>query len=592
MNRSNFRSLIRGLFISGIVLTLTVQAALADNPRDGVLDPVALSRAGLMRVWNSQAEIGAADSVKHAILHVSNTRASVFFEIYVGNELRKSFATLDRDALGNRLGYERAKELADLEREITEQEVAGALADAKLSQAEFAELTLGTSPEAIQMRQALLEKNQKKVEVRKYVEPRMTLYVLSSRNYLQAFDAETGNLRWSAQVGPPSSAGFGIAANDAMVSVVNGLRIYCFEANQGRELWNRRCKGAPNAPPAMSHSHIFVPLMDGRVEAFNIETDGIQSDFYVSHGAVSAAPLVSGRTVSWPTNVGHYNVAYFDQIGSIKYRIHANASIVCTPARLGRVLFVVGMDGYVYAVDEVLGTIYWEYSTGSSIRESPLAVGDNVYVTTDNEELYKIDSKTGLLSAGWPKTVSGIRRLLGASEPYIYGEDSASNLVVIRAENGGIEYSIPIGRGTNLLNSQTDRIYLITSTGSIQCLRQNSRPHPVFHVPVSEAIATMESSGTVPQQTWRTRKAQKLDETIRNPFETKEELSQDPFSASEPVYDNPFMEKSAGEVNPFELDTDGAPPAEPAAKSNQPPGDAKPADAPQPKPSDDPFGGG
>lgn len=594
MNLFPFRLFVRTAVVCGMALGIAITAR-GDNPRDGVLDPVALSRAGLQRAWTTHAEVGAADKIKFAYLHVSNSRASVYFEIYVGNELRKSFATLDRDALGNRLGYERANEMAELEREITEQEVAGALAPADLSQADFAELTMGTSPEAVQKRQQLLEANQKKVEVRKYVEPRMTLYVLSGHNLLQAFDAETGNLRWSAQVGAPAGAPMGIAANDAMVCAVVGLRVYCLEANQGRELWNRRCRGAPNAAPAMSHSHIFVPLLSGRVEAFNIADDGIRTEFYVSHGRVSAQPLVTGRTVSWPTDAGHYNVAYYDRIGSVKYRIRANDAIVSTPARMGRVLFIAGMDGYVYAVDEVLGTIYWEYSTGSSISETPLAVGDAVYVTTDNEDLIKIDAKTGTIAAGWPKTVARVSRLLGAAQPFIFGEDSAGNLILIRAENGGIEYTIPMSRGSHVLNSQTDRLFLITEAGSIQCIRSVDRPHPVFHVPVSESISAMETSGTVPVETWRTNKAAQLDETIRNPFETKEELSQDPFVATEPVYENPFLEETAGEVNPFELDSEGAPTPETTQPEGQKP--TQPADPPpqqpqQPQPSDDPFGGG
>jgi hypothetical protein len=114
---------------------------------------------------------------------------------------------------------------------------------------------------------------------------------------------------------------------------------------------------------------------------------------------------------------------------------------------------------------------------------------------------------------------------------------------------------------------------------------------------VSESIAAMETSGTVPAETWRTSKAAKLDESIRNPFETKEELSQDPFVATEPVYDNPFLEETAGEVNPFELDSDGAPTSEtktPAAEGQKPtqPADAPPQQPQQPQPSDDPFGGG
>jgi hypothetical protein len=338
MNRLN---LSPGLLLVASVLSMIGPLALvADDARVEVVNPIELARAGMLRAWTTQAELGAFDEVKFAQLHVSNSRATVFFEIFVGDELRKSYASLDRDALGNRLGYERARDLAELQREIIEQEVAASLADKNMSQAEYSDLTMGTSPEAVQKRQQFLEQNKQKVEVRKYVEPRMTLYVLNGHNVLQAFNAETGDLRWSAQVGPRNGMSMGLAANDAMVAVVNGQRAYCLDADQGRVLWNHRCQGLPNAPPAMSHTHIFVPLMDGRIESFSIAKDGVDSAYYVSHGRVSAQPLMTGRTVSCrPTRditTLPISTKWFHQIGSvangpIMYTRQAWPSFVCRP---------------------------------------------------------------------------------------------------------------------------------------------------------------------------------------------------------------------------------------------------------------------
>ena len=261
-----------------------------------------------------------------------------------------------------------------------------------------------------------------------------------------------------------------------------------------------------------------------------------------------AQPLITGRTVSWPTDKGHYNVAYFDRIGPIKYRIRANGPIVATPAKLGRVLFFSAMDGYVYAIDEVVGSIFWEYSTGSSISQSPLAVDDSVYFVTDNEELFKVDSKSGTKPVGWPKSIPNIHRLIGAANELVYAQDPSGNLVGIRADTGAKAFSFFVGDGLHLINSQTDRVFLVSHSGAIQCLRQTKQVHPQFHVPVSESI-TGDEQPKKPQ-----RRATKLDEQIRNPFESKEELSQDPFIATEPVYDNPFLVTPEGEVNPFQLD--------------------------------------
>ena len=556
---------------------------------DGTINSVELTRAGLQKLWISQAELSSSDHLKFVQLHVSNTRATVFFEIHVGDEIRKSFASLDRDAFGRPLGYAGAKELADLQREIIEQQVASSLADSKLSHEAYSEIVFGTSTDAVAKRQKMLEDAKQKVEVRKYVEPRMTLYTLNGQNVLQAFDAETGEVRWSRQVGSRDGYAMGLAANDAMVAVVSGTMVYCLDADQGRILWSHSCDGPPNAPPAMSHTHIFVPLMDGRLEAFSIAKDGIGSENYVSHGRITAQPLVTGRTVSWPTDQGHYNVAYFDRVGSIRYRIHANGPIVATPAKLGRVLFFTSMDGYIYAIDEVLGSIYWEYSTGSSISQSPLAVDDAVYFVSDNDELYKVDSKSGETPASWPKSIPGIHRVVGAANEFIYTIDSFGNLVAIRADTGSRAYSFHVGDSMDVLNSQTDRLFLVSRSGAIQCLRQNNLTHPKFNVPVSETI----SGGD--QTNKPKRRATRFNDQIRNPFETKDELNQDPFVASEPVYNNPFLVATEGEVNPFVLEEEtpktpassDQPFGDPPAKNAVPENEQKP-----PADSDNPFGGG
>jgi outer membrane protein assembly factor BamB len=582
------RLVVAQVFLGMVVAASPISGR--DVGLDGPTGTADLAQAGLQQMWRSHAEVSGSDQLRFAELHVSNTRATVFFEILVGDQVRHSIASLDRDSLGNPLGFERAQEQAELQREIIEQQVAATLADKSLSLEAFMNLVQGTSPEAVQQRQELLEKANQKVTVRKYVEPRMTLYTLNGQNVLQAFNAETGELRWTRQVGPRSGYSIGVAANDAMVAVVNGGSLYCLDADQGRILWHHRCDGPPNAPPAMSHKHIFVPLMDGRVEAFDIAADGIVSEYYVSYGRINASPLVTGRTVSWPTDQGYYNVAYFEEIGPIKYRVRALESIMAAPARLGRIFFIGAMDGYVYAVDEILGSIYWEFSTGSSISQSPLAVGEGVYVVTDNQELFKLEAHSGISSPNWPRSIKGIHRLIGAANQFIYAQDVTGNLVVLRADNGSIVHRLYVGDGIHLLNAQTDRIFLVSRSGDIQCLRQINQIHPQFHVPVSESIASSGGDQAPP------RRATPVEEGAANPFETKEALSQNPFLVDEPVYDNPFVVESGGEVNPFAIEPGGQ---EKTGEQNVEPTDDPFADGQKPEQqeappsdSDDPFNSG
>jgi outer membrane protein assembly factor BamB len=553
---------------------------------DRLIDSQQLTQAGLERMWIGQAEVGSSrDEVRFNVLHVNNSRAIAYFEIYDGEQMVRSIASLDRDALGNPLGDQRAEQRAQLLSEQLEKQIVATILDKQTPRAEFDLIVFGETPEAFEKRRQILAEAHRTIQVRKYVQPRMTLYTLNSKNVLQAFDAETGLVHWTRQIGDRAQPGVGIAANDAMVAVVIGTRVYCVEAQQGRVLWSHTCPGTPTAPPAMSHSHIFVPMLNGSLEAFPFETNGAGSRNYVSFGQINAQPIVTGRTVSWGTERGFYNVAYYHRVGSIRTRIKTNGPITAPAAKLGRVLFIPSMDGYVYAVDELLGSIYWEFATGSSISKQPLAVNDAVYFVTDNAKLTKVDARTGLLAEGWPQFVSGIERLCGASADYLYAIDSANQLVALRHDTGATAFTLPVATNVALLNSQTDRLFVIARDGTIQCLRQANQVHPHFHVPVSEEI----TGGTL--------KAQRLPATsptdaraaeAENPFAAIDVATEDPFAAVEPVHENPFVTgtEKAGEVNPFEVDSS-------TQDDSQPADDNPDAAEPEPKPADesDPFGG-
>ena len=540
---------------------------------DELIDSVQLNQAGLERMWVGQAQVAAGqDELKFSVLHVNNSRAVVYFEIYIGDQMVQSIASLDRDSLGNPLGDKGAQERADLLSDDLEKRVAATVLDKDTPRAQFDLIVYGDSPEAVEKRRQTLADAGRKVEVRKYVEPRMTLYTLNSSNVLQAFDAENGLVRWSQQIGDRKLPGIGIAANDAMVAVVIGTRVYCVEAQQGRVLWSHTCPGIPAAPPAMSHSYIFVPTLSGSLEAFPFETNGAGSQNYVSFGSINAAPTVTGRTVSWSTERGYYNVAYYNRIGSIRTRIRTNGPIAAPAAKLGRVLFIPSMDGYVYAVDELLGSIYWEFATGSSISKQPLAVKDSLYFVSDNGKLYKVDARTGESSEGWPRFVSGIERIAGAGDDYLYVINTANELVGLRLDNGTTAFSIPVGSNVNMLNSQTDRLFFISTDGTIQCIRQTKQIHPLFHIPVSEEV----SGGTLKAKRLETPARSKSGasaEKETNPFAAIDEgVSQDPFAAVEPVYENPFVTgtESTGEVNPFEVDVgEGQHPSNDKKKSDE-----------------------
>ena len=100
---------------------------------------------------------------------------------------------------------------------------------------------------------------------------RGTLFVVTDTAVLQAFDAETGRSLWATTVGSPDLLTLKPTAGEHLVAVVNGSTIYILNRHTGVILWKRQTEGAVGAGPALSPTHVFVPLIRGKIESYRFE---------------------------------------------------------------------------------------------------------------------------------------------------------------------------------------------------------------------------------------------------------------------------------------------------------------------------------
>ena len=73
-------------------------------------------------------------------------------------------------------------------------------------------------------------------------------------------------------------------------------------------------------------------------------------------------------------------------------------------------------------------------------------------------------------------------RFVAASKTRVYATDDTGRLLVLNAASGARLDAMPIeGISTVLANSDTDRIYLVSEGGLIQCLREAEQTEPLMH---------------------------------------------------------------------------------------------------------------
>lgn len=446
----------------------------------GIVSPEQLDRFGLQRKWHTQVQIDRSRSrLTHLTQHVSPTRAVTLYEVYYAGEILE-FSEKQTDTFGDPLGKEKAKALALKKVEDLKADHAIAVKNAKPGE---------TPPE------------EPRWDTR--VVPEITLYAVSDSALLQSLDGETGRTHWAKVIGNPAYPTFAAAANDEVVVCVNGSTLFVLDTEDGKEIYRRTTDGVPGASPAISELYAHIPMVSGMMESYNLAEKYDDIRYYRAYGRNLSRPLATNSSLAWTTDRGHMYVGHADKTG-IRFRLDANDSIASSPVFLPpNMIVATSTDGFCYCVHEFRGDILWRFSTGQPISEGPAAIAadDAVYVVTDENVMYKVNTKQREdrlhSSSGDPVLVGehiwakgGIYSFLGASDKRVYCMGASGRMTILDAKTGGRIGILPIeGLDIKMRNLQTDRMFVGSSTGFIQCIHEKGNKYPVIHTGVDEELA-------------------------------------------------------------------------------------------------------
>lgn len=408
-------------------------------------------RAGLKVQWDTQLPIGGPFKLVDWFLQIDENSSTTYFVLEAGT-VRELVSNRQLNPQGEPFGLQGAQEEIQFRKEL------------------------------LATRMKMRGIDDVEIKVSSYTLPKSVLYALSSDGVVTAIDADTGDILWDQLIGSIDLNVVGLGASNNHVAVIVGSKVYCLNSKDGRTLWSKETVFAPSASPAVSDSNILVPLGNGRLQSFRIEDEGYGSNAFFASGFATARPLVSGNRVAWTTDSGQLNLATPAVSKAVSFRIKANDAIVATPTSVGNRVFAASLDGFVYCVDQEQGRLLWEVTTGSGITQSPVPIGNFLYVVSLANQLFKIETESGRFSENWDTPIEGISHFLSATTKSIFALDAKNHLQVIDKSSGKLTGSVSIGTiDLVLTNYQTDRIYLATSTGLIECVREITSETPVFH---------------------------------------------------------------------------------------------------------------
>ena len=154
-------------------------------------------------------------------------------------------------------------------------------------------------------------------------------------------------------------------------------------------------------------------------------------------------------------------------------------SMRLAPERRQGGMFIVGsMSGHVFAMNDVTGMLRWTYMTDKPISERIAAFGDHAFIPTDNGDYFAVALRDG--KEAW--RASNISRTVASSAARIYAVDTLNRLAIINRETGARVKTLDIGNTKfQVFNQWTDRVYLVTADGLIQCLHETQQVEPLRH---------------------------------------------------------------------------------------------------------------
>ena len=299
----------------------------------------------------------------------------------------------------------------------------------------------------------------------------------------------------------------------------------------GEVLYETQIQGA-RAPAPRWHKRCYVPTVTGLVLAYRVEplTDPMRelgilakkdptpeekkaleeerrqniriNQEYVppfanqSSGRTLVPPTVTFQDrneefCAWGTDRGYLNIGRIDRSGEdglmLKHTIKTGQAILAPPSYLppdpkvtgdSGVIYVASCDGYVYAVLEKSGELLWKFSAGEPVVESAVVIGDRVFAPTELGGMYCLDAKSGR-QLWWSPD---IRRFLAAGKQRVYAFEQVGRVRILDGKTGAVLDSLPTeSLPLGLTNTQTDRLYVGTDTGMLECMHDVEQVKPILY---------------------------------------------------------------------------------------------------------------
>ena len=254
------------------------------------------------------------------------------------------------------------------------------------------------------------------------------LVVVDGLNWLRAYDARSGSLRWELRTGLTITGGIGVAGESLLVGTRRG-QVVAYALKDGHVLWRTSVSSEVLAPPAVADGVAVIRSGDGKLFGLNVQ-DGKQLWMFERsvptlslHGTGSAviagdevfAGLANGKLVDLNLKDGSllWEVAVAMPQG--RSELERMVDVDADPLVVGDTVYAVAYQGRVVALERSSGRELWARDMSS--YRNMAADGHALYVSDDQGDVWAFDRSSG--AALWKQQKLRNRSV---SAPVLFGD--------------------------------------------------------------------------------------------------------------------------------------------------------------------------
>lgn len=232
-----------------------------------------------------------------------------------------------------------------------------------------------------------------------------TVFIVDHKGRLFALDKKTGAMQWEVQGPQDAMSGPGLAKDRLFVGTEKG-EVYTYRTT-GEFVWKADVATPVLAAPCSNGKQVFVHTLGGGLVALDLSSGDKRWQYDVNvpplilrHSSRPAfyqedviAGFSNGKLMAF--NQLNGNPQWEKELGSFKGRseLQRMIDISADPIVANGVVYVVGYQGHVAALNATTGETIWEKPLSSFVGMT--LANNKLFVTDDSGVLWALDAQTG-----------------------------------------------------------------------------------------------------------------------------------------------------------------------------------------------------